>query len=60
MSPLRFPDRTDFDTVEEYDQTVKKYWESIDVYRDMALEFYNEIMKEKAPIGSKDQEEKIS
>lgn len=50
---LRFPDKGDFDTIEQYDEAVKMYWDVIDAYCRMASEFYHEIMKEKARVRNK-------
>ena len=36
------------DTIEEYNEAVKGYWNAIDTYRHMAVKFCDEIRKEKA------------
>ncbi len=45
LNSVRFPDRKAFDTIEEYDERVRRYWEAIDAYREMAVELHNDIMK---------------
>ena len=42
---LQFPDRAAFDTVAEYDATVKKYWKAINRYRDLASELHKQLLK---------------
>jgi hypothetical protein len=42
---LQIPDRAAFDTVDEYDANVKKYWKAIGRYRDLASELHGDIMK---------------
>jgi len=44
---LCFPDRAAFDTNEEYDKMIKRYWKTIDTYHDMAAELHFDIMKGK-------------
>ncbi len=43
-----FPNVGDFDSVGQYNEAVKGYWNAIDAYRRMAVEFYNEIEQEAA------------
>jgi hypothetical protein len=42
---LQFPDRAAFDTVAEYDATVKKYWKAMDRYRDLASKLHEQLLK---------------
>ncbi len=44
---LYFPDRAAFNTNEEYDKIIKRYWKTIDAYHDMAAELHSSIMKGK-------------
>jgi len=50
-----FPDREDFDTIEEYNERVKIYWGAIDAYRDMANALYNDVMKGKTFVRDRDE-----
>ncbi len=50
-----FPDREDCDTIEEYIERVKMYWDDIDAYRDMANALYNDLMKGKTFVQDMDE-----
>lgn len=52
---LYFPDREDFDTIEEYDESVKMYWDAIDAYHDMAIELHDKVMKGKSFVRDRDE-----
>ncbi|MBN1841818.1 MAG: hypothetical protein JW883_05995 [Deltaproteobacteria bacterium] len=56
LNSVRFPDRRAFDSIEEYDEGVKRYWEAIDAYREMAVELHNDIMKGKVAGPQKHEE----
>jgi hypothetical protein len=56
LNSVRFPDRKAFDTIEEYRERVRRYWEAIDAYREMAIDLHNDIMKGKVAGPHKNEE----
>lgn len=56
LNSVRFPDKRAFDSIGEYDERVRRYWEAIDAYREMAVELHNDIMKGKVAGPQKHEE----